>query len=230
MSSNPISGIKACVFDAYGTLFNVHSAVAKHHARLGNQADRLSALWRQKQLEYTWLRSLMGQHRDFHRVTEDALDYALAVCGVEDSALRHGLVESYRTLDPYPEVADTLRALKERGIQTAILSNGSPDMLAAAVSSAGLDGLLDAVLSVESVGIYKPDPRVYQLAVDVLDVRADEILFHSSNAWDVAGAVNFGFQVAWINRFGQPAEPLSAPPAAELHALDQTLGLLGTRA
>lgn len=219
--------IKACVFDAYGTLFDVHSAVGRHKADLGDSADAVSVLWRTKQLEYTWLRSLMGKHADFWRVTGDALDYALDAHDIDDSSLRDKLMNAYMTLDAYPEVENVLKILKDKGYQTAILSNGAPGMLEAAVSSAGIGDLLDATLSIEDVGIYKPDPRVYQLAVDRLDVRAEEISFQSSNAWDAVGAATFGFQVAWVNRFEQRRERLTADPRAEIRNLSQLLVVLG---
>ena len=219
--------IKACVFDAYGTLFDVHSAVAKQRHRLDDVADRLSTLWRTKQLEYTWLRSLMGHHKDFWQVTQDALDYACDTFDVTDDDLRQDLMNAYLQLDCYPEVPKTLNTLKQQGLRTAILSNGSPDMLQAAVRNAGIADFIDLNLSVEDVGIYKPDPRVYQLAVDRLGVAAGNISFQSSNAWDAAGAASFGFRVAWINRFGQRRERLPFGPDAELKTLDQLSPLLG---
>lgn len=219
--------IKACVFDAYGTLFDVHSAVGRHKTRIGDSADAVSAMWRTKQLEYTWLRSLMGRHADFWRITGDALDYALDAHGIGDAALRDDLMQAYTALDAYPEVKNVLEKLKDKGYRTAILSNGSPGMLEAAVSSAGIEDLLDACLSIEDVGIYKPDPRVYRLAVGRLDVRAEEISFQSSNAWDAVGAATFGFQVAWVNRFGQRRERLTAEPQAEIGDLNQLLAVLG---
>lgn len=221
--------IKACVFDAYGTLFDVHSAVGRHQARIGDSADAVSALWRGKQLEYTWLRSLMGRHADFRRVTGDALDYAFDAYGIDDAALREDLMQAYMSLDAYPEVKSVLETLRGAGYRTAILSNGSPDMLEAAVDSAGIGDLLDANLSVEEVGIYKPDPRVYRLAVERLGVPAAGISFQSSNAWDAVGAATFGFQVAWVNRFGQRRERLTAEPQAEISDLNQLLGVLGIK-
>jgi len=220
------SSIEACVFDAYGTLFDVHSAVGVHRNRLGSKADAVSMTWRTKQLEYTWLRSLMGAYTQFWQITGDALDYALDMHGIDDSALREDLAQAYLTLDAYPEVTATLQCLKSAGIPCAILTNGSPDMIAAAVDSAGLENLLTHNLSVEAVGIFKPDPRVYQLAVDAVGVPADRISFQSSNAWDAAGAAHFGFNVAWINRFGQKRERLPAEPDAELTELSALLGLL----
>jgi 2-haloacid dehalogenase len=228
MTDNPrLDGIKACVFDAYGTLFDVHSAVGVHRAALGPKADAVSATWRDKQLQYTWLRSLMDAHTEFWSVTGDALDFALEAHGIDDSALRDALMQAYLELNAYPEVGETLRGLKDAGFQLAILSNGSPDMLAAAVGNAGLGSLFDAVLSVEDVGIFKPDRRVYQLACDRLGVTPSEITFLSSNAWDVRGAANFGFQVVWINRFSQPADRLPGEPKGMIQSLDQLPPLLG---
>ncbi|MFQ5934782.1 MAG: haloacid dehalogenase type II [Acidiferrobacterales bacterium] len=214
-----LENIRACVFDAYGTLFDVHSAVGKHRPRIGEQANQLSALWRTKQLEYTWLRSLMRAHVDFWQVTQDGLDYAMETCGIGDAELRVDLMNAYLELDCYPEVMDTLAALKGKGLKTAMLSNGSPRMLQAAVESAGIGQHLDGVFSVEEVGIYKPDSRVYQLACDHLGVQAAEISFQSSNAWDAAAAANFGMRVVWVNRFGQTRERLPKPADIELESL-----------
>jgi 2-haloacid dehalogenase len=219
-------GIEACVFDAYGTLFDVHSAVTRLGARVGDRADPLSQLWRSKQLEYTWLRALMGRHADFWQVTGDALDYALARTGV-DPSLREPLMQAYLALDAYPEVPDALRRLRAGGLKTAILSNGEPRMLGAAARSAGIDGLLDAILSVEEVGVFKPHAKVYQLAVDRLAVRPDQIAFQSSNAWDVSGAATFGLRTVWINRLGLPPERLPGAAEHELHDLSGLPALLG---
>ena len=219
--------IHACVFDAYGTLFDVHSAVGRHRGRLGAHADAISALWRSKQLEYTWLRSLMGHHADFWQVTGDALDFALEHHDVADAALRDDLMQAYLALDCYPEVPGVLEKLKGGGQRLAILSNGSPEMLKSAVASAGLEALIEEVLSVEAVGIYKPDPRVYGLATERLGLAPGQISFQSSNAWDVAGAAVFGFRVAWINRFGQVRERLPGTADAELDTLSGLPGLLG---
>ena len=211
--------IRACVFDAYGTLFDVHSAVGKHRARLGEHADRLSQLWRTKQLEYTWLRSLMGHYQDFWLVTQDALEYALATYDLDDPVLRQDLMQAYLHLDCYPEVPDTLHQLKRHGYRTAILSNGSPAMLAAAVAHAGIADVIDAIYSVDAIGIYKPSPRVYQLALEQLALSAQEICFQSANAWDAAGAASAGLRVVWINRFTQQWERLGTVPDAELPSL-----------
>lgn len=219
--------VKACVFDAYGTLFDVHSAVRKGGEALGDKAAAVSELWRQKQLEYTWLRSLMGAHVDFWQVTSDGLDYALSTSGVSDRQLHDKLMGLYLTLDAYDEVADTLSVLKGAGLTTAILSNGNSRMLDAAVQSAGLQALLDASLSVEDVEIYKPDARVYQLTVDRLAVKKEEVCFLSSNCWDAKGAAHFGFKVAWINRFRRETDRLPGDFAAIIHRLDELPPLLG---
>lgn len=227
MSDQKIEGIEACVFDAYGTLLDFNSAVMQCRDEIGDDAERLSDIWRQKQLQYTWLRSLMGTHADFWQVTGEALDFALAATGIENADLRARLMALYRELDTFEEVSDTLTRLKAGGMRTAILSNGSPEMLDAAAAASGIDALLDAVLSVEDVGIYKPDPRVYQLAVDRLGVAKQNICFMSSNGWDAAGAGAFGFRVVWVNRYRQPVEHLPARPDVILDTLAPLPGLLG---
>lgn len=200
------NAIKLCVFDAYGTLFDVHSAVRRYAASLGEKAEPFSQLWRTKQLEYSWVRSLMHRHVDFWGCTEEALDFALAIHKVENSDLRTSLLGAYRRLDAYPEAASVLIQVRKAGLSSAILSNGSPQMLADAVESAGLGGLVDAIISIEEVGIYKPDPRVYRLVTERFGVAPGEVSFQSSNAWDIAGADAFGFRTLWINRSGQPPE------------------------
>lgn len=227
MSENTsIEGIKACVFDAYGTLFDVHSAVGKHRHRLGDIADQVSVLWRTKQLEYTWLRSLMGHHADFWHVTQDALDFAFDMHRVNNPELRKDLMEAYLKLDCYPEVPEALSILKSRGFRLAILSNGTPAMLEAAVKNSGIQDLIEENFSVEAVGIFKPDPRVYRIAVDGMNVRPEEIVFQSSNAWDASGASAFGFKVAWVNRFGQSKERLPGQPDVEIRNLIELPDLL----
>jgi 2-haloacid dehalogenase len=198
----------AVVFDAYGTILDVHSAMGRHAARLGPDWQALSADWRAKQLEYTWVRSLAGpaNHVDFATVTDTALDFVARRRGLDDPALLADLRAAYRALDAYPEVPATLAALREAGIGRAILSNGAPAMLQDGVRAAGIDGLLDAVLSVESAGVFKPDPRVYRLAEDRLGHPAGAMAFVSSNAWDAFGARAAGFRVVWVNRSGQPDE------------------------
>lgn len=219
MAESQVTPVDACVFDAYGTLFDVNSAAAKCRDRLGGQADALSATWRAKQLQYTWLRSLMGVHADFRQVTEDALAFALEKHGLAGGQLQARLMAIYRELAAYPEVPAMLAALKAAGFGTAILSNGTPAMLQSAVTAAGIGGSLDMLLSVEEVGIYKPDRRVYQLAVDRLGVAPRRICFLSANGWDAAGAAHFGFRVIWINRTGEPRDRLTAAPELELKDL-----------
>ena len=219
--------IRGCVFDAYGTLFDVHSAVNSCASKVGPSHADLSALWRKKQLEYTWLRSLMNHYVDFWQVTGDALDYAMDAHQISDIALHGELMQAYLTLKPFPEVKEILTLLKRSNIPTAILTNGSQTMVDAAVKSAGLDTLIDHSLSVDDLGIYKPDPKVYQLAVDALGVPAENIAFQSSNAWDASGAAAFGMQVAWINRYQQPAERLPGKPVAVFNDLTGLPGLVG---
>jgi len=197
----------------------VHSAVGKHRHRLGDIADQVSTLWRTKQLEYTWLRSLMGHYADLWQVTQDALDFAFDMHHIIDSDLNRDLMRAYLNLDCYPEVPQVLHALKTSGYSLAILSNGTPAMLEAAVKKSAIENLIERNFSVEEEGIFKPDPRVYQIAVDGLKIKPDEIVFMSSNAWDASGASAFGFKVAWVNRFGQSAERLPGRPDAEIKDL-----------
>ena len=212
------------VFDAYGTLFDVHSAVARHRGAIGPQADRLSQLWRSKQLEYSWTRSLMGRYRDFWSLTEDALEFAATATAVELAGdVRKALLDAYRTLDAYPEVPSVLGALRERGARTAILSNGSLAMLEAAIDAADLGGLLDAALSVDFLKIYKTAPEAYRLVGARFGCAAAEVSFQSSNRWDVAGAKAFGFRTVWINRTGAPDEYADLPPDRTLASLEGLL-------
>ena len=219
--------IAACVFDAYGTLYDFNSAAARCRARLGGKADELSALWRQKQLQYSWLRSLMGAYAPFWQVTGEALDVAMRTLGLADAKLRADLMDCYRNIDPFPEVPGVLARLKEKGMRLAILSNGSPDMLAAAAKHAKLDAILDASLSVDAVRIYKPDRRVYQLACDHFGAAPARIAFFSSNGWDAHGAQHFGFQTAWLNRTGLPPEALPGAPMHQCKTLADLPALLG---
>ena len=218
--------LPVCIFDAYGTLFDVHSAVAAHRGAFGDKADAVSALWRQKQIEYSWLRSLMGAHADFWQLTQDALDYAMRAHGVDDAGLRAHLLDAYLTLRAYADAPACLRNLRERGRRLGILSNGSPEMLARAVSSAGLDGIFEAVLSVESVKVFKTDPRVYALVPAAFNVAPGQVCFVSSNAWDVAGAAHYGFEVVWINRLKLPPENLPGRARAEIASLAELPALL----
>jgi len=222
---NTLTGITTCVFDAYGTLFDVHSAVRRYSNQI-KESEAVSALWRAKQLEYTWLRSLMGRYVDFWQVTADALDFALETYGISDTVIRQDLLQAYMTLSCYSEVPDVLDRLKRKGIRCAILSNGSPQMLSSAVKNSGLSEFFDAVISVDMIGQYKPDPRVYRLAVDELKVEKSKIAFQSSNAWDAAGANAYGFNVVWVNRFKQKHERLNTSVDIELTDLEKLPELL----
>lgn len=207
-----LAGIRGCVFDAYGTLFDFAAAAAGCSDVLGERAAPLSALWRDKQIQYTWLRGLQGRHADFWQVTGDALDYALESLEIADPALRQRLMELYMRLNAFAEVPEVLRRLRGGGMRTAILSNGSPEMLAAAVDNAGIADHLDRVLSVEEVGVFKPHPSVYQLACERLELEPGQIAFVSSNSWDAYAASAFGMRAVWCNRYGQRPERLPGKP------------------
>ena len=220
-----LSDIQAVVFDAYGTLFDVHSVIATAEQLFPGRGQALSLLWRSKQLEYTWLVSLMGRYEDFSAVTRAGLRYACSALKLDCSAEpADALMDAYRFLKPYPEVGEALRRLA--GKQLAILSNGAPEMLDAVVANSGLQQHFAAVLSVDAVGVFKPDPRVYQLAVDRLGVAKESIAFVSSNGWDAAGAASFGFHVYWINRANAPMEDLPGKPAAIIESLAELPALL----
>jgi 2-haloacid dehalogenase len=201
-----MTGIRAAVFDAYGTLLDVHAAAGRHAARLGERAGAVSALWRAKQLEYSWILSQAGTYEDFWTLTGRALDHALAVHGIADAALRADLLSAYRRVDAYPDAIPALQALRGKGIVTAVLSNGEPGMLADALTASGLAPLLDAVFSVDPLRRYKPHPSIYALATEGFRCQPHEIAFVSSNPWDAFGAARFGFRVHWLNRTGQPVE------------------------
>jgi len=213
----------AFVFDAYGTLFDVHAAVRRHADRIGPDGQRLSEIWRAKQLEYSWVRSLMGAYADFWQLTEQSLDYALRAVPSADAALRGDLLDAYWRLDCYPEIPAVLRSLKAEGARLAILSNGSPEMLSSAVRSAGLDHVFDDVFSVDPVRRFKTDPAVYDLVAMNWRIYPSSVSFQSSNRWDVAGARKFGFRSVWINRGGQPDEYPDLAPDLILPSLDGLL-------
>ncbi|MEE4187219.1 MAG: haloacid dehalogenase type II [Roseobacter sp.] len=210
--------ITTCIFDAYGTLFDVAAAARQaaaepQFARIADDWQALAEHWRQKQLQYTWLRAIAGAHADFWVVTADGLDWALEKTGHDqDAALRERLLALYWELQSYSEVPAMLSSLKSAGMNTGILSNGSPDMLAGAVRSAGIDALLDDVLSVETVGVFKPDARVYDLVSKRFGCAPNEVLFCSSNGWDAGCAAGYGFEVAWINRTSEPLDRLPWRP------------------
>ena len=223
----PLTGVKACVFDAYGTLFDLVSAARRCADALGDRVGPLAALWRDKQLGYSWLRAVQGRHADFWQVTGDALDFALETQGIREPGLRDRLMDLYLTREPFPEVPAVLRRLRAAGLKTAILSNGTPAMLEALVAGAGLQDQFDAVLSVEQVGVYKPHPSVYQLALDTLGLPAGAIAFQSSNAWDAFAASAFGLRVVWCNRYGQRPERLPGAPDRQVASLAELPALVG---
>ena len=212
-----MSGIRVCVFDAYGTLFDVAAAARSLAAEPGREAfaglwQQVAADWRAKQLSYSWLRAVARDHCDFWQVTQDGLDWALERAGLDDAELREALLGLYWRLAAYPEVPEMLAALKRAGLQTGILSNGSPEMLQGAVDSAGIGGVLDAVLSVEDVGIFKPDVRVYDMVGARYRCAPGEVLFVSSNGWDAAFGAAYGFDTLWVNRAGEPVDRLGRAP------------------
>ena len=221
-----LPGIRAVVYDAYGTLFDFASAAASCRDVLGDRTTALTTLWRDKQLQYSWLRTLQNRYVAFDQITADALDYAMATLGLDDPALRSRLLDLYRTLLPFPEVPGMLARLSAAGLPAAILSNGSPAMLAPLVARPGIGEHLHAVLSVDAVGAYKTDPRAYRLAVDRLSVPSETICFVSSNAWDAWAGADFGCSSVWCNRANQPPEHLPGRPAAILHDLCDLPALL----
>jgi 2-haloacid dehalogenase len=211
--------IRAILFDVYGTLLDVHSAIAREGNELGATADAVSKLWRQKQLEYTWVWSLRRDHHSFRTATEAALNFALAAHGLQSPALRDRLLRAYERLDAFPEVAQSLQTLRARGLRLAALSNGDPEMLETGLQAAGIRSALDAVLSVAPLRVFKPDRSVYELGRAWADAPAPEIAFVSSNAWDAGGAAGFGFRTFWINRARQPQEYDIASRAVSLESL-----------
>jgi 2-haloacid dehalogenase len=227
MTAPPLRGVKACVFDAYGTLFDFASAARGCRDVLGDNVERLTTLWRDKQLQYTWLRTIQGSHADFWQVTGDALDFTLETLGIANAKLRDRLMQLYLTLETFPEVPGVLNRLKKSGLKLAILSNGAQAMLEPLVKSAKLEEVFDAVLSVEEAGVFKTHPRVYQLALDRLELPASAISFQSSNAWDAYAASAFGMRVIWCNRYGQRKERLPGNPDYEIKSLDELPALVG---
>ncbi len=216
---------KVYAFDAYGTLFDVHAAVRRHRGLIAGDCDALSELWRAKQLEYSWTRALMGAYRDFAELTEQALDFAIRRRGGVSEAARAALLSAYRTLDAFPDVVPALRALKDKGALVCVFSNGSPDMLSSAIAASGLAPVLDAAISVDAAQTFKTAPETYQLVTRRYGVAPAEVSFQSSNRWDIAGAVRFGFRSVWINRQNAPDEYQDLPPAAIVGDLGGLLSL-----
>jgi 2-haloacid dehalogenase len=215
------------VFDAYGTLFDVHAAIARHRAAVGADADRFSDLWRTKQLEYTWTHTLAGRYTDFWTLTQRSLDYCFERFPSVNRALRGDLLGAYLKLDAFPDAGTVLHELKGRGERTAILSNGAPPMLASAVAAAGLKSGLDAVLSVDVLKMFKPRMEVYALVTQEFSCKPADVVFVSSNRWDAMGATAFGFRTVWINRAGNPDEYADCPPVAVVSDLTGLLSVKG---
>jgi len=223
----PLPGVEMCVFDAYGTLFDFNSAVARHRRAVGPSAEALSELWRTKQIQYTWLRNAMGTYAPFWQVTGEALDHCLAAHRVADPAARERLMGAYLALDPFPEAPGMLACLTRAGMRTAILSNGNPDMLDPMVTASGLANHFEMVLSVDEAGVFKPDPRVYRLVEARCGVTPDKVCFLSSNCWDAHGAAEFGFRTVWVNRTGAPNDNLPGTLSAEIRDLSELPDLIG---
>ena len=213
--------IKACVFDAYGTLFDVNAACRELSKEVGDNWEKLASLWRLRQVEYTWLRNSMDEYIDFWQITSDALDYAMETLGIENNELREELLNLYLKLEAYPEVNDLLKKLKQRGLMTGILSNGSMKMLNSAVDNANIREYLDEILSVEECKIYKPSSKVYDLVKIKMQISKENVLFFSSNAWDMHAASNYGFKTIWVNRFNAKLERLPGKPIDIVNSLDK---------
>jgi 2-haloacid dehalogenase len=222
-----LADTEMCVFDAYGTLFDFNSAVARHRTAIGPKADALSEMWRAKQLQYTWLRNAMGVHAEFWQVTGEALDHCLAAQGIAGSGVRERLLGAYLALDPFPEVPAMLDKLGRAGRRLAILSNGNPGMLDPMVAASGLGDRFEAVLSVEAAGVFKPDPKVYRLVEAHCGIKPDRVCFLSSNCWDAHGAAQFGFPTLWVNRAGVPNDNLPGTLRGEIRDLSHLPALLG---
>jgi 2-haloacid dehalogenase len=225
--SGALAGTEICVFDAYGTLFDFNSAVARHRATVGPKADALSEMWRSKQIQYTWVRNSMGSYAKFWQVTGEALDHCLAAQGIADPGVRDKLLGAYLVLDPFVEVPAMLDRLKRAGVRLAILSNGNPEMLDPMVAASKLADRFEAVLSVDAVKVFKPDPRVYRLVEARCGVKPDKVCFLSSNCWDAHGAAHFGFPTVWVNRAAAPDDHLPGMLAGQIRDLSHLPALLG---
>ena len=220
-----IQNVTACVFDAYGTLFDVNSAAAKCKEKLGDKWENFANAWRTTQLEYTWLRSLMKKHKNFWQITEDSLDHAMATFNI-DKNMRKELLNLYKELSPYPEVKECLDALKSKKIKIAILSNGTPDLLKELVESNNIQSYFDNIISVEDVKIYKPDPKVYEMPIKKYNCKPENTCFLSSNTWDVSGGGVFGYNAVWVNRFNKIFDKLGYNPQYIINNLNQLLELV----
>ena len=220
-----MKNVKAIIFDAYGTLFDVNSAAEKCKDKIGDKWEPFANFWRTTQLEYTWLRSLMGRHKDFWQVTEDSLDKSMKAFNI-DSSMKNELLNLYKILSPYKEVSETLKALKEKKFKLAILSNGTPSLLNELVKSNNLNNLFDDIFSIEEVGVYKPDFKVYDIPVKKYKIKKDEIAFLSANTWDVSGGGNYGYQAIWVNRNDNIFDNLDYKPTNEIKSLKELTNLI----
>ena len=220
-----MKNIKAIIFDAYGTLFDVNSAAEKCKEKIGDKWEGFSNYWRITQLEYTWLRSLMNRHKNFWDVTEDSLDKSIRVFGI-DKNMKNDLLNLYKILSPYPEVKEVLESLKKKSFKLAILSNGTPSLLSDLIKNSDLNNLFDDLFSVEEVKVYKPDSKVYELPVKKYNIKASEVTFLSANTWDVSGGGNFGYNSIWVNRNKSEFDILDYQPKNEINNLKQLLDIV----
>ena len=220
-----MKNIKAIIFDAYGTLFDVNSAAEKCKDKIGDKWEDFANYWRTTQLEYTWLRSLMNRHKDFWKITEDSLDKSMKFFKI-DNSMRNDLLDLYKVLSPFSEVKETLKKLKKKDLKLAILSNGTPSLLENLVKNNNLENIFDDIFSIEEVGIFKPDTKVYDLPVNKYNIKKDEILFLSANTWDVSGGGNYGYNSVWVNRNKNIFDNLDYQPLDEIHDLSELLEII----
>ena len=220
-----IENIKACVFDAYGTLFDVNSAASKCKEKLGNRWENFANAWRTTQLEYTWLRTMMQKHENFWKITEDSLDHTMETFKIK-KGMRNELLNLYKELSPYPEVKECLESLKNKKIKIAILSNGTPDLLRGLVESNNIQNYFDDLMSIESVGVYKPDSKVYEMPIKKYNCKPENICFMSSNTWDISGAGVFGYNAVWVNRLNKVFDKLSYKPKYVINNLEELLKII----
>ena len=220
-----MKNIKAIIFDAYGTLFDVNSAAEKCKGKIGDKWEDFANYWRTTQLEYTWLRSLMNRHKDFWKITEDSLDKSMKFFKI-DNSMRNDLLDLYKVLSPFSEVNETLKKLKKRDIKLAILSNGTPSLLENLVKNNNLENIFDDIFSIEEVGIFKPVSKVYDMPVNKYNIKKDEILFLSANTWDVSGGGNYGYNSVWVNRNKNIFDNLDYQPLDEIHDLSELLEII----
>ena len=220
-----MKNIKAIIFDAYGTLFDVNSAAERCKGKIGDKWEDFANYWRTTQLEYTWLRSLMNRHKDFWKITEDSLDKSMKFFKI-DNSMRNDLLDLYKVLSPFSEVKETLNKLKKKDFKLAILSNGTPDLLGNLVKNNNLENIFDDIFSIEEVGIFKPDSKVYELPVNKYNIKKDEILFLSANTWDVSGGGNYGYNSVWVNRNKNIFDNLDYQPLDEIHDLSELLEII----